>query len=100
MAALIFRSRHSGSGLPGTRLAGATSTLPGKSKMGPGSGGPVKQPPEQPIIPAYTVSLKVGQRQFFGEGHTQQAAKHNAASKALAVLKVSNSMLNTYLDVN
>ena len=73
-------------------MAGVTSTLPGKSKMGP-CGGPVKQLPEQPIIPAYTVSLKVGQRQFFGEGHTQQAAKHNAASKALVVLKVSNSML-------
>jgi len=41
-------------------------------------------------VHAYTVSLKVGQRQFLGEGHTQQAAKHNAASKALAVLKAAD----------
>ena len=75
-------------------MTGVTTSSLGKSKIGPGGGGgPVKQSPEQTVIPAYTVSLKVGQRQFFGEGHTQQAAKHNAASKALAVLKVSISML-------
>jgi len=73
-------------------VTGVTTSSLGKSKIGPGGGGgPVKQSPEQTVIPAYTVSLKVGQRQFFGEGHTQQAAKHNAASKALAVLKAPES---------
>jgi double-stranded RNA-binding protein Staufen len=33
------------------------------------------------------VSLKVGQRDFIGEGATRQAARHNAAERALKVLK-------------
>ena len=32
------------------------------------------------------MSLKVGPREFIGEGATRQAARHNAAEKALKVL--------------
>lgn len=35
----------------------------------------------------FYVSLKVGQREFIGEGNTRQAARHTAASKALKVLR-------------
>ncbi len=34
----------------------------------------------------FYVSLKVGQREFIGEGNTRQAARHNAAAKALKIL--------------
>lgn len=34
------------------------------------------------------VSLRVGSREFIGEGKTVQAARHNAASKALAIIRV------------
>ncbi|BES91831.1 Double-stranded RNA Hypothetical protein motif [Nesidiocoris tenuis] len=37
--------------------------------------------------PLYKVLAKVGEREFFGEGTTAQAARHEAASKALQVLK-------------
>lgn len=40
-----------------------------------------------PKVPIYYVSLKVGSRQFFGEGRTAQAARHAAAEEALAVLR-------------
>lgn len=33
------------------------------------------------------MALKVGEREFVGEGETLQAARHNAASMALKVLK-------------
>ena len=33
------------------------------------------------------MSLKVGQREFIGEGVTRQTARHNAAEKALSVLQ-------------
>jgi len=35
----------------------------------------------------YRVSLKVGEREFFGEGETMQAARHCAATMALNVLR-------------
>ena len=35
----------------------------------------------------FRVSLKVGAREFYGEGSSAQASKHDAASKALDVLK-------------
>lgn len=35
----------------------------------------------------FYVSLKVGQREFIGEGNTRQAARHAAAAKALKVLR-------------
>ena len=35
----------------------------------------------------FFVSLKVGSREFNGEGATAQQAKHNAASKALKIIK-------------
>jgi len=34
----------------------------------------------------FHVSLKVGEREFLGEGETMQAARHCAASMALSVL--------------
>ncbi|XP_054717889.1 double-stranded RNA-binding protein Staufen homolog 2-like isoform X2 [Uloborus diversus] len=40
-----------------------------------------------PKVPTYYVSLKVGSRQFFGEGRTAQAARHAAAEEALTVLR-------------
>ncbi|GIY76273.1 hypothetical protein CDAR_557431 [Caerostris darwini] len=40
-----------------------------------------------PKVPTYYVSLKVGSRQFFGEGRTAQAARHAAAEDALAALR-------------
>lgn len=40
-----------------------------------------------PKVPTYYVSLKVGNRQFFGEGRTAQAARHAAAEEALAILR-------------
>ena len=38
--------------------------------------------------PNFVVSLKVGSKEFVGEGSTAQAAKHSAATKALQILKV------------
>ena len=35
----------------------------------------------------FCVKLRVGSREFVGEGQTAQAAKHNAAGKALKLLK-------------
>ena len=35
----------------------------------------------------YYVSLKVGSREFIGEGNTRQAARHCAATKALEILR-------------
>jgi len=40
----------------------------------------------RPPRPFY-VLLKVGQREFIGDGPTRQAARHSAATKALRVLK-------------
>ncbi|GFR03459.1 double-stranded RNA-binding protein Staufen homolog [Trichonephila clavata] len=40
-----------------------------------------------PKVPTYYVSLKVGNRQFFGEGRTAQAARHAAAEEALSALR-------------
>ncbi|XP_067142126.1 double-stranded RNA-binding protein Staufen homolog 2-like isoform X2 [Centruroides vittatus] len=39
------------------------------------------------LPPTYYVSLKVGNRQFFGKGHTSQAARHAAAEEALRILR-------------
>nr|XP_029709782.1 double-stranded RNA-binding protein Staufen homolog 2 [Aedes albopictus] len=45
-------------------------------------------PPMAPPIPeVYKVTLHVGERTFLGEGHTLQAARHDAAARALEVLK-------------
>jgi len=38
-------------------------------------------------IHIYRVSLKVGEREFFGEGETMQTARHCAATMALNVLR-------------
>ncbi|XP_037034840.1 double-stranded RNA-binding protein Staufen homolog 2 isoform X1 [Bradysia coprophila] len=52
----------------------------------------------------YKVTLQVGQRKFVGIGHTVQSARHDAASKALEVLKpitpeyVVNEAMNTSED--
>lgn len=35
----------------------------------------------------YYVSLKVGSREFIGDGNSRQAARHNAATKALEILR-------------
>lgn len=35
----------------------------------------------------YYISLKVGPREFIGEGNTRQSARHNAAAKALRILR-------------
>ena len=35
----------------------------------------------------FYMSLKVGQREFIGEGATRQDARHNAAHKALNILR-------------
>ena len=35
----------------------------------------------------FYVSLRVGSREFMGEGRTRQAARHSAAEKALKVLR-------------
>lgn len=37
--------------------------------------------------PMFYVSLRVGAREFFGEGGSPQAARHDAASKALEELR-------------
>ncbi|XP_058834357.1 double-stranded RNA-binding protein Staufen homolog 2 [Topomyia yanbarensis] len=45
-------------------------------------------PPLAPHVPeVYKVTLHVGERTFLGEGHTLQAARHDAAARALEVLK-------------
>ena len=44
--------------------------------------------PRPTPTPNFVVSLKVGSREFVGEGSTAQAAKHSAAAKALQILKV------------
>ena len=38
-------------------------------------------------VQIFHVSLKVGEREFFGEGETMQAARHCAATRALGVLR-------------
>ncbi|XP_063219361.1 double-stranded RNA-binding protein Staufen homolog 2 [Bacillus rossius redtenbacheri] len=38
--------------------------------------------------PIFLVSLRVGAREFFGEGQTGQAARHDAAARALNALKL------------
>ena len=35
----------------------------------------------------FYVSLRVGQREFIGEGHNRQEARNDAATKALNILK-------------
>nr|XP_020668468.1 double-stranded RNA-binding protein Staufen homolog 2 [Pogona vitticeps]XP_020668476.1 double-stranded RNA-binding protein Staufen homolog 2 [Pogona vitticeps]XP_020668483.1 double-stranded RNA-binding protein Staufen homolog 2 [Pogona vitticeps]XP_020668492.1 double-stranded RNA-binding protein Staufen homolog 2 [Pogona vitticeps]XP_020668501.1 double-stranded RNA-binding protein Staufen homolog 2 [Pogona vitticeps] len=40
-----------------------------------------------PVPKIFYVQLTVGEREFFGEGKTRQAARHNAAMKALEVLQ-------------
>ncbi|KAK8752492.1 hypothetical protein OTU49_005834, partial [Cherax quadricarinatus] len=40
-----------------------------------------------PLYPIFFVTLRVGTREFIGEGTTAQQAKHNAASKALKLMK-------------
>ena len=44
--------------------------------------------PRPTPTPNFVVSLKVGSRDFVGEGSTAQAAKHSAAAKAIQTLKV------------
>lgn len=44
-------------------------------------------PMAQPVPEVYKVTLHVGERTFLGEGHTLQAARHDAAARALEVLK-------------
>ena len=44
--------------------------------------------PRPTSTPSFVVSLKVGVKEFVGEGSTAQAAKHAAAAKALQMLKV------------
>ena len=46
-------------------------------------------PPHHLLPPTklYSVSLKVGAREFLGQGVTRQLARHQAATKALAYLK-------------
>ncbi|RUS91611.1 hypothetical protein EGW08_000584 [Elysia chlorotica] len=39
------------------------------------------------VARAFYVSLRVGHREFIGDGPTRQAARHNAAQKALRILK-------------
>ena len=39
------------------------------------------------LFPVFMVSLRVGAREFVGEGSTAQQAKHNAAAKALRIVK-------------
>ncbi|KAK3777175.1 hypothetical protein RRG08_010829, partial [Elysia crispata] len=39
------------------------------------------------VTRAFYVSLRVGHREFIGDGPTRQAARHNAAQKALRILK-------------
>nr|CAD7589696.1 unnamed protein product [Timema genevievae] len=46
-----------------------------------------KAPPGSFHPPMFVVSLRVGAREFFGDGPTAQAARHDAASKALNNLK-------------
>ena len=36
----------------------------------------------------FYVSLKVGSREFIGEGPSRQQARHNAAKKALEIIKM------------
>lgn len=39
------------------------------------------------MMRVFYVSLKVGQREFIGEGPTRQDARHDAAKKALHILR-------------
>ena len=48
--------------------------------------------------PNFVVSLKVGNKEFVGEGSTAQAAKHSAATKALQTLKVLSISLRYSFD--
>uniref|UniRef100_A0AAG5D690 DRBM domain-containing protein n=1 Tax=Anopheles atroparvus TaxID=41427 RepID=A0AAG5D690_ANOAO len=52
---------------------------------GPSSG--YGHPAVVPVQEFYKATLRVGERTFLGEGHSPQAARHDAASRALEVLK-------------
>ena len=49
--------------------------------------------PRPAPTPNFIVSLRVGVKDFIGEGSTAQAAKHAAAAKALHLLKVRSITL-------
>jgi len=73
---------------PGSvRQAGPHSQYRAQYNQGrPGGPGPGPGPgPGYP--PQFAVQLRVGLRDFFGEGPTAQAAKHGAAGKALKALR-------------
>lgn len=62
----------------------------GRMMRGGGMGGPLlvgAPPPPPPPTEQVQVTLEVGGRQFIGYGFTAQAARHNAAAKALEVLR-------------
>lgn len=46
----------------------------------------------------FSVCVEVGDKKFFGEGHTQQAARHNAAENALSSLSSCSSPENQNSD--
>uniref|UniRef100_A0A182QGI1 DRBM domain-containing protein n=1 Tax=Anopheles farauti TaxID=69004 RepID=A0A182QGI1_9DIPT len=57
---------------------------------GAGGGYHHGDPALQPLVAVhefYKAVLRVGERTFLGEGHTPQAARHDAAARALEVLK-------------
>lgn len=49
----------------------------------------------RPPRPMCQVLLKIGPHEFKGDGTTRQQARHNAATKALRVIKSSAFRLNT-----
>jgi len=65
---------------PGS-VRGATGQYRPQYGQGRGGGGGPGYPPQ------FAVQLRVGARDFFGEGPTAQAAKHGAAGKALKALR-------------
>ena len=73
-----------GKSVPVPTMPAPAPALPTGGRMGAGIYGKYASKPPAPI---FHVRLTVGSREFSGEGTTAQAAKHNAASKALKVLK-------------
>lgn len=56
---------------------------------------PQSQQPLAPLLPAVSVSLHIGGREYKGFGNTVQAAKHDAAAKAIVDIKEMNNNSST-----
>lgn len=77
-----IESYHSPNPLPSSAYSQFSSQFKPYNPSIPTSRIPYRRPPTK-----ITVSLKIGEKEYFGEGHRRKDARHNAAVKALADLR-------------